>query len=127
MRILVLGGGGREHAIVWALARSPRAPEIIAAPGNGGTAALAENVADLAIDDPAAVADFAAARQVDLVVIGPEVPLVAGVADALAARKIRVFGPSALAARIEGSKAVAKGLMRRHGIPAAESHAFAKG
>jgi phosphoribosylamine--glycine ligase len=127
MRILVLGGGGREHAIVWALARSPRAPEIIVAPGNGGTAALAENVADLAIDDPAAVADFAAARQVDLVVIGPEVPLVAGVADALAARKIRVFGPSAHAARIEGSKAVAKGLMRRHGIPAAESHAFAKG
>ena len=124
MRILVLGGGGREHAIVWSLARSPRAPQIIAAPGNGGTATLAENVAGLDIDDPKAVADFAASRDVELVVIGPEAPLVAGVADALHARGIAAFGPVATAARLEGSKAFAKGVMRRHGIPAGESHAF---
>jgi phosphoribosylamine---glycine ligase len=124
MRILVLGGGGREHAIVWALARSAHAPEILVAPGNGGTASLAENVPDLDINDRVAVADFAASHQVDLVVIGPEAPLVAGVADTLAARGIRAFGPSALAARLEGSKAFAKGVMRRHNIPAAESHVF---
>jgi phosphoribosylamine--glycine ligase len=125
MRILVLGGGGREHAIVDALLRSHHKPEVLVAPGNGGTARVATNVPDLKIDDPDAVAEYAAANAVDLVVIGPEGPLVAGVADAVHAKGIKAFGPGAPAARLEGSKAFAKGVMRRHGIPTAESRAFA--
>ena len=124
MRILVLGGGGREHAIVWALARSRHAPEILVAPGNGGTAALATNVPHLDIEDPGAVASFASGSEIDLVVVGPEAPLVAGVADAVRARDIRVFGPSRSAAQLEGSKEFAKGVMRRHDIPTAASRAF---
>lgn len=124
MRILVLGGGGREHAIVHALLKSPRNPDVLVAPGNGGTAKIATNVPDLRIDDPRAVADFAAQNSIDLVVIGPEGPLVAGVADALHARNIKVFGPSGLAARLEGSKAFAKGVMRRNSIPTGESHCY---
>jgi phosphoribosylamine--glycine ligase len=124
MRILVLGGGGREHAIVHALAQSAAGHDILVAPGNGGTAAIASNVAGLDIEDPRAVADFAAENEVDLVVIGPEGPLVAGVADALHARNVKAFGPSGLAARLEGSKAFAKGVMRRHGIPTGGSHAY---
>jgi phosphoribosylamine--glycine ligase len=125
MRILVLGGGGREHAIVDALLRSHHKPEVLVAPGNGGTARVATNVPDLKIDDPDAVAEYAAANAVDLVVIGPEGPLVAGVADAVHAKGIKAFGPGAPAARLEGSKAFAKGVMRRHGIATAESRAFA--
>jgi phosphoribosylamine--glycine ligase len=124
MRILVLGGGGREHAIVHALVKSPRVPEVLVAPGNGGTAAIARNVADLAIENARAVADYAAENQVDLVVIGPQGPHVAGTPDAHHARGIKVFGPSGLAARLEGSKAFAKGIMRRNGIPTGESRAY---
>jgi len=124
MRILVLGGGGREHAIVDALLRSRHRPEVLVAPGNGGTARVAANVPDLTITDPGAVAQFAADRDVDLVVIGPEGPLVAGVADAVHAKGIKAFGPGATAARLEGSKAFAKGVMLRHGIPTGESRAF---
>lgn len=123
MRILVLGGGGREHAIVHALAASPLADHIIVAPGNGGTASRAENV-PLDVESPAAVADFASERGVDLVVIGPEAPLVAGVADEVRARGMRAFGPSGAAARLEGSKEFAKGVMRRHAIPAGASASF---
>ena len=126
MRILVLGGGGREHAIVHALLQSRHEPEILVAPGNGGTARIATNVPDLVVDDPRAVAEFAAEREVDLVVIGPEGPLVAGVADAVHAKGIAVFGPAAPAARLEGSKSFAKGVMRRHGIPTGESRCFAE-
>lgn len=126
MRILVLGGGGREHAIVRKLAESRREPEILVAPGNGGTAGIAVNIPDLDIQSPQAVADFAELRGVDLVVIGPEGPLVAGVADAVEARGISAFGPRALAARLEGSKAFAKEVMRRHGIPAGDSRSFTK-
>ena len=124
MRILVLGGGGREHAIVHALLKSPRNPEVLVAPGNGGTAGIANNIPGLAIDNARAVADFAAENKVDLVVVGPEGPLVAGAADALHARGVKVFGPSGLAARLEGSKGFAKGIMRRNGIPTGESRSF---
>ncbi len=116
MRVLVIGGGGREHAIVHKLASSSAVGEIIAAPGNGGTASLARNVS-LDAENAAAVASFAEDARVDLVVVGPEAPLVGGVVDAVAARGIRVFGPTREAARIEGSKAFAKSVMVRHGVP----------
>lgn len=123
MRILVLGGGGREHAIVRKLRESPLAGEVVCAPGNGGTAADAVNI-DLDPDDPVAVAEYAVAGGFGLVVIGPEAPLVAGVADAVAARGIPVFGPRAAAARLEGSKEFAKEVMARHGIPTARARSF---
>jgi phosphoribosylamine--glycine ligase len=116
MRILVLGGGGREHAIVHALATSPKADHIYVAPGNGGTEAIAENV-PLDPEDGAAVAAFARDNDVGLVVIGPEAPLVAGVGDAVRAEGIAVFGPGAAGAKLEGSKEFAKRLMDRHDIP----------
>jgi phosphoribosylamine--glycine ligase len=123
MRILILGGGGREHAIAKKLSESGRVAGIICAPGNGGTAVLGTNV-ELDIDDGAAVADFANANEIDLVVIGPEAPLVAGVADTVAACGIRVFGPSGAAARLEGSKEFAKAVMRRHAIPTGSFASF---
>ena len=126
MRILILGGGGREHAIAAKLASSPKVDEILVAPGNGGTASVAKatNVSGLDISSPDSVAVFATSHAVDLVVIGPEGPLVAGVASAVEAEGIRVFGPSKSAARMEGSKEFAKSVMHRHGIPTARSFAF---
>jgi phosphoribosylamine--glycine ligase len=126
MRILVLGGGGREHAIVRKLASSSKVDEILVAPGNGGTASVAKavNIAALDIESPDSVAVFAAGHDIDLVVIGPEGPLVAGVATAVEAEGIRVFGPSKAAARMEGSKEFAKSVMHRHGIPTGRSFAF---
>ncbi|MDA3937300.1 MAG: phosphoribosylamine--glycine ligase [Actinomycetota bacterium] len=123
MRILVLGGGGREHAIVVKLAESPMADEILVAPGNGGTAAIATNV-ELDIEDGAAVAAYASEQGVGLVVIGPEGPLVAGVGDAVRAGGIPVFGPGAAGGRLEGSKEFAKDIMRRYDIPTGFSAAF---
>lgn len=123
MRILVLGGGGREHAIAVKLLESEQTTAVVCAPGNGGTALLGENVS-LDIEDPQAVASYARQHAIDLVVIGPEAPLVAGVADAVEAAGIRAFGPTAKGALIEGSKAFAKDLMARHGIPAGFSEAF---
>jgi len=116
MRILVLGGGGREHAIVTSLLASPQAPQVFCAPGNGGTAGIATNIS-LSEGDPAFVAEWVEANDIDFVVIGPEAPLVIGTADFLVADGVRVFGPEAAGAQLEGSKAFAKDLMDRYGIP----------
>lgn len=117
LRILVLGGGGREHAIVKALARSPQSPELFCAPGNPGIAADASCISDLDPADPAAVAARARELAIDLVAVGPEAPLVAGVVDALAEAGIAAFGPSGAAARLEGSKTFAKEAMEEAGVP----------
>ncbi|CAN5685106.1 phosphoribosylamine--glycine ligase [soil metagenome] len=119
MNILFLGGGGREHALAWAIARNPKCARLIAAPGNPGIAALAGLAPDLDILNGAAVAAFCAAEAVDLVVIGPEAPLEAGGADALAGAGIAVRGPSAAAARLETSKAYAKEIAAAAGVPTA--------
>ena len=124
MNILVLGGGGREHAIGWALAKSPKCDVLYMAPGNGGTVGFAENVSGLNAEDGAAVLAFAQAHDVSLVVIGPEAPLVAGVADVLREAGIAVFGPSASCARLEGSKSFSKEFMRANDLPTAEYAAF---
>ena len=124
MNILVLGGGGREHAISWALAKSPRCTELYVAPGNGGTANIARNVKDLNAEDAQAVLAFAQAHNIDLVVIGPEAPLVAGVADVLREAGIPVFGPDAQGAQLEGSKTYSKRFMDANGIPTARYQSF---
>ncbi len=118
MNILVLGSGGREHAIAWALAQSPRCDQLYVAPGNGGTAQVAQNVS-LDMMDGAAVLGFVRDHGVGLVVVGPEAPLVAGVADELRAAGVAVFGPGAQGAQLEGSKAYSKEFMERVGIPTA--------
>ncbi len=126
MRILLLGSGGREHALARALAASPQAPALVAAPGNPGTAALGTN-ADLDPTDAGALVAFAKAEGIDLTVVGPEQPLVAGVVDAFEAAGLPVVGPTAAAARLEGSKAFAKAFMAEHGIPTAAFRTFAAG
>ncbi|NNE70636.1 MAG: phosphoribosylamine--glycine ligase [Rhodothermales bacterium] len=123
MRILVVGSGGREHALVWAISRSAGDHEIQCAPGNPGTAALATNVA-IAADDVDGLVKHAVSTGIDLCVVGPEVPLVMGLADRLRAKGIRVVGPSAAAAQLEGSKAFSKAFMERHGIPTAAYRTF---
>ncbi len=118
MKILVVGSGGREHALCWALSASPLCEAIIAAPGNAGIAEIAECVA-VAADDVEGLVALARDRAIDLVVIGPEAPLVLGLADALREEGIRAFGPSARAARLEGSKGFMKDLANKYGIPTA--------
>jgi phosphoribosylamine--glycine ligase len=118
MKILLIGSGGREHAMAWKLARSPRVESLICAPGNPGMASLAELV-PIAIDRVTDLADLAARRAVDLVVVGPEIPLSLGVVDELQRRGIRAFGPTRAAARLESSKIFAKEFMVRHGLPTA--------
>ncbi len=117
MRVLVVGSGAREHALCWRLAQSPQVSEVLAAPGNPGMEAVARRLAVTA-SDGSALAQAAVRERVDLVVIGPEAPLVQGVADRLRQAGLPVLGPSAAAARIEGSKAWAMDLCHRHGIPA---------
>ena len=120
MKVLVLGSGGREHALAWKLRQESGVREVVCAPGNPGTAACARNVA-LDILSPAAVTDFVQAESVDFVVIGPEQPLAAGVSDALREAGVAVFGPSQAAARLETSKAFSKAFMERHGVPTARA------
>jgi phosphoribosylamine--glycine ligase len=123
MRILVVGSGGREHALAWKISQSPLVRALYAAPGNPGISRVAELV-PLDVRDVEAVARWAKEHRIDLVVVGPEAPLVAGLADRIAKDGIPVFGPSAAAAEIEGSKAFAKDVMRAAGIPTAEYEAF---
>ena len=123
MRILVIGSGGREHALAWKVAQSPRVERMYIAPGNGGTAAAGENVPIPAGDIPALLA-FARNQEIDLTVVGPEAPLTAGLVDAFAAAGLRAFGPTAAAARLEGSKAFAKRFMVEEGIPTARAAIF---
>ncbi len=118
MRVLVVGSGGREHALVRTLLRSPQAPEVLCAPGNAGIRRDARAL-DAPADDPEALAAAARDAGVELVVVGPEAPLVAGLADALAGAGVRCFGPRAAAARLEGSKAFAKEVMAAAGVPTA--------
>jgi phosphoribosylamine--glycine ligase len=123
MRILVIGGGGREHALAWKLRQSPHADRIFCAPGNGGTCEIAENVPIRASDLQALVA-FAKENRVDLTVVGPDDPLAGGIVDLFAAENLRAFGPNKSAARIESSKIFAKELMRACKIPTAEARTF---
>jgi phosphoribosylamine--glycine ligase len=123
MKILVIGSGGREHALAWKLRQSPNAERIFCAPGNAGTAESAENVA-IFTSDLEALVRFAKENRVDLTVVGPDDPLAAGIVDLFAAAKLRAFGPTKSAARIEASKIFAKQLMRAQKIPTAEARTF---
>jgi len=124
MRVLVIGGGGREHALVWKIARSPKVQKIYCAPGNAGIAELAECVPISAGDLPALL-DFARSRSIDLTVVGPEGPLSEGIVDLFEKEGLRIFGATRRAAEIESSKSFAKSLMARYGIPMAKGRSFA--
>ena len=123
MNVLVIGSGGREHAIAWKVKQSPRLTKLYIAPGNAGTQACGENV-PMNVSDHTAVVRFCKERQIDLVIVGPEIPLAAGIADALSEGGIRCFGPKQAAAQIEASKVFAKDFMRRHHIPTARYATF---
>ncbi|MBI1746993.1 MAG: phosphoribosylamine--glycine ligase [Acidobacteria bacterium] len=118
MKLLVVGSGGREHALVWKLKQSPRVEKIYCAPGNGGISAIAD-CAPIAADDVEALADFAQTEKIDLTIVGPERPLTLGLVDRFAERGLAAFGPSKAAAELEGSKIFAKQFMQRHAIPTA--------
>ncbi len=123
MKVLVIGNGGREHALAWKLARSPKVHRVYVAPGNGGTASHG-HLENLPLTEPEALADFAESEKIGLAVVGPEAPLSAGVVDVFRSRGLRIFGPSRAAARLESSKAYAKEFMQRHGIPTAHYATF---
>ena len=123
MRILVVGGGGREHALAWKLAQSPRVTKIYCAPGNPGIGALAECV-NISADNIKALCGFAQEHNIDLTVVGPEKPLTDGIVDYFAARGLKVFGPSQEAAQLEGSKSFAKDRMKKYGVPTADFAVF---
>jgi len=127
MRVLIVGAGGREHALAWKCASAPRVSEVLVAPGNAGTAIepKVRNV-EIAAEDLAGLTRLAATERVDLTIIGPEAPLVAGAVDAFEAEGLRCFGPRQAAARLEGSKAYAKSFLVRHGIPTARSATFTR-
>ena len=123
MNLLVIGSGGREHALAWKLAQSPKAHKVYVAPGNGGTA-RDPRLFNVPITDVKALADFAEENKITLTVVGPEAPLAAGVVDEFRARGLRIFGPTQKAAQLESSKAFAKDFMKRHGIPTAAYDTF---
>jgi phosphoribosylamine--glycine ligase len=123
MKILVVGAGGREHALVWKLAQSPRVTRLYAAPGNAGTEGPAHNVG-IEADNVEGLLAFAEDEKIGLTVVGPEAPLVAGIVDRFRARGLRIFGPTAAAARLEGSKAFAKAKMREFGVPTGDYREF---
>lgn len=124
MRILVIGSGGREHALVWKLRQSPTVTEVLVAPGNGGTAAEGVRNIDIAVDDLAGLVRLAVEEKVDMAIPGPELPLTLGIVDAMEAAGIPCFGPSKYCAQLEGSKAFAKEVMRKGNVPTAASAAF---
>src|SRR6185312_1909344 len=123
MRIMVIGAGAREHALAWKLAQSPQVTKVYAAPGNPGMAECAECV-NLDISQRAALADFAEKEQIDLTVVGPELPLIEGIVNVFRQRGLKIFGPDADGAALEGSKAFAKELMAEAGIPTAQHRTF---
>jgi phosphoribosylamine--glycine ligase len=123
MKILVVGSGGREHALAWKLAQSKRIQIVLVAPGNGGTA-LDPRLKNIAISDPAELADFAEKEHIALTVVGPEAPLAAGIVDLFRERGLKIFGPTREAAQLESSKDFAKAFMHRHGIPTAKYQTF---
>ena len=123
MKVLVIGGGGREHALAWKLAQSPKVQAVYVAPGNGGTA-LDPRLENLPITDIAQLRQWALDEKIALTVVGPEAPLAAGVVDAFRAAGLRVFGPTQAAAQLESSKAFSKAFMKRHGIPTAAYETF---
>jgi phosphoribosylamine--glycine ligase len=124
MNVLVIGSGGREHAIVWKVKQSPRLENLYVLPGNPGTAELAENVSGMSVDNHAAIVEFCKQQDIDLVLVGSEAPLAAGLADSLSAGGIGCFGPKRAAAQIEASKVFAKDFMARHRIPTARYATF---
>lgn len=124
MNVLVIGSGGREHAIVWRVKQSPKLKKLYALPGNPGTVQLAENISGISIEDHAAIVSFCKEKQIDLVIVGPEAPLASGLADSLLVEGIRCFGPKRAAAQIEASKVFAKDFMARHHIPTAKYATF---
>ncbi len=123
MKVLVVGGGGREHALAWKLAQSPKLQAVYVAPGNGGTA-LDSRLENIAITDVKALREWALEQKIALTVVGPEQPLAAGIVDDFRAHGLRVFGPTKAAAQLESSKAFSKAFMKRHGIPTAEYETF---
>ena len=123
MKILVIGSGGREHALAWRLAQSPRVEKVYVAPGNAGTANT-PNLENLAISDLNELADFAASNDIAFTVVGPEAPLAKGVVNIFRDRGLKIFGPTKEAAQLESSKDFAKAFMKRHGIPTAEYETF---
>ncbi len=123
MNILVIGGGGREHALAWKLAQSPKVQMVYVAPGNGGTA-LDKRLKNINITDVTALREWAIAEKIELTVVGPEAPLAAGVVDEFRAHGLRVFGPTKAAAQLESSKAFSKAFMQRHAIPTAAYDTF---
>lgn len=124
MKILVIGGGGREHALAWKLAQSPKATKVFVAPGNGGTALAGGKLENLPITDVVALREWAQEEKVGLTVVGPEAPLAAGVVDEFRAHGLKIFGPTRAAAQLESSKAFSKAFMKRHGIPTAAYETF---
>src|SRR5262245_13130153 len=119
MKVLVVGNGGREHALAWKIAASPRVDRVFVAPGNAGTAAEAENVA-IAADDIPALVKFVKENAIELTVVGPEGPLVAGIVDVFQREKLRIFGPSRAASQLEGSKVFCKNVLHSADVPTAE-------